>query len=135
MDISGPFVVALIVAVLFSILAIAVKGWILKLIFFIIALGAVTTTVSIAGLASGWGLLINAGLFIATGVTAFRVKTLGNRIFGIILAILGVALLFPAIQELTAGTTDTLWGTIVSSFQSGWNQLIDVIRRVFGGSA
>lgn len=135
MAISGAFVLPLIVALVSFVLTVTQKSWIVKLIFFIVALGAAAIAMGVISLDLGWVLLVNALLFITAGITAVRVpESVGNKVLGIVLIVLGIALVLPAIRALAADTTDTVWGTLVDSFEQGWATFADTLRRVFGAT-
>ena len=130
----GLFALYLIIAIIAVMLAVSLKGWIAKLIFFLIALGAATLTVGALDWSVGWRMLINVVLFVLVGLSAVRVKTTGNRIFGIVLIVVGALLIIPTVNSLGYSAPGTIGGGVVSSFQQGWESFMDTLQQVFGGS-
>lgn len=131
MVISGAFLVPFVLALIFLVLLLTLRSWVAKLIFFLLTLGAATIAGGVVSLGTGWMLLINATLFIGAGVTALRVRTTGNRIFAIIMIVIGVALVVPAISALSLDATDTFWSTAMRSLEQGWITFGEMLRRVF----
>ena len=134
MAISGSFVLFLLVALVGFVLTMTLRSWVAKLILFIVTLGAVAIATSVAGLAAGWSMLINAVLAIVVGIPSVRIKDTGSKVFGIILIVVGIALVFPAIGMLGIDTPGTVWGAITDSFRQGWDTFADMLRRVFGAA-
>ena len=134
MAFNGPLVLFLIVALVAFVATVTVKGWLPKLIFFIVTLGAASTAMATGGLSSGLILLVSSILFLVVGIPSVRIKTTGNRVLGIVFIILGLASLFPAINALGSETPGTVWDAIVRSFQVGWTTFWDVVSKAFGGT-
>lgn len=133
MEINGPFVLFLVIAVVSTYFAVSLKNWIAKLILFVIALGSSSITAGVVNLGVEWVLLFETFLFLATGITSVRIKRAGNRVLGILLIILGIVLIFLTLD--TFGTApDTIWGGLRQSFQQGWPVFGDIIQKAFGST-
>jgi len=133
MSINGPFVLALIIAVVSIYLAVTLKNWVAKLILFIVALGASGTAAGIFSLGVEWVLLINTFLFLVTGITSVRVKHAGNRVLGFVLIPLGIVLFFLTLNAFGA-TPGTIVGGITESFKQGWANFVDILQQAVGST-
>lgn len=132
MEINGQFALFSIIALVFFVLSIAFNSWIGKLVTFIVSLGAATIATTITSLDLGLVLVINVVLFIATGLSALRIKkSVGNRILGIVLFGLGVLLIIPTVNALGSDATGTIWTGVVDSFRQGLESIGVTFDRVF----
>lgn len=134
MPINGTFVLFLIIAVASFALAVAMKSVIAKVIFFIIAFGAATIATGTIGLDVVWIYVIYAIIFLAVGVSAFRVKGTSHRILGGILTILGVVAVLFTINDLGATSPGTVLHATAQAFQQGWGTFADFLQRVISSA-
>lgn len=132
MIITGSLILSVIIAVVMISVMMHAKKWWLRLIFFIIGLGAANIAMGIISPGTGWTLLINTLLFIGVGVYSVQKQGVANRVMGFVFIIIGIALLIPAINAFGYQTPKTIWSALVDSAQTGWRIFMDTLQKVFG---
>lgn len=125
-----PFVLSAAFALIFMTLAYRLTNWLLKILAFVVGLGAAAAATALAGVPVGVAFLIYAALFFGMAAVAFTKKTPGepNVVIGIIFVLLGILAGIYGLINLDAD--GTIWDTIVLWFQQGW-EIIMTLGRFF----
>jgi len=129
--ITGSLILSVIIAIVMISVMMHASRWWLRLIFFIIGLGAANIAMGIVTPGVGWTLFINTLLFGGVGVYSIRKAGLVNRVVGVIFVIIAIALLIPSINAFGYQTPKTIWGALTDSAETGWRILLDTLQKVF----
>lgn len=134
MTLNLTFVIAAIIMLVSLGFAASTRSWVVRLIGFVLGLGATTIVLSFIPIDTGWRMLITAILFLGFGAISIRLKGGGDRILGIVLLALGIVLVVPAIDAIGANAPGTVWGMIMESFRQGFATLMDAAHKLAGGA-
>lgn len=130
MQSSGSFVLFLLIAVVSVVLAWKMKSWIVKLLAFLLALGAANFMVNAATPDNRWSLFVTTAIFIIVAVAAWRAEGTGNRVLSIILFVLGAALIILLLDGLGSSAPSSIWSAITDSLYNGWQVFISTFQRI-----
>lgn len=134
MTLNLTFIIAAIIMLVSLGFAANAKNWAVRLVCFILGLGATTFVLSFIPIDTGWRMLITAILFLGFGAISIRLKGAGDRILGLVLLALGIVLVVPAIDAIGANAQGTVWSIIMESFRQGFATIMDAAHKLAGGA-